>query len=349
MALAVSLAFALTACAAPPAVPEVTSAPSDAPVDDAADALAQPQTALALTCEQLFSEAEVQEVIESSALLRRDESSAPLGVRGATLAQAGASLCEYGGESRTDGSYDQGIRLQAVPQAAEAFDAYLDAATFSATARMNTIGDRSVLDCQGTAAQYQCWADFVVGDYWVNARFSDRSAIGPDAAADLATAALTTVASRIEDGGAERPLWEPPASADPALLCSDPAASAALLAESAASLTVADASFVEQGVPIFACTWTGGSGAQVGIIALAGGAWGWNDVAGTIHMEFDDWGADSTAVDVPGTDGTLVICTDLCSALVSWKGTLIQVSFVEPSYDFQTAGQRLLPWAAALP
>jgi hypothetical protein len=340
-------------CTAAPAddpTPPPTGTPSAEPTEPE---LTEPRTALALSCDELFGLAELQPLLTTPVQVRRDESSAPLGVRGASLKQAGTSLCVYGGENRTDSSYDQGLRIQAVPGAAAGFDTFLATTSFPGTARMDTIGDRSVLTCQGAELsalpQYRCWANFVVGDFWVEAWMSDDADVDSEGAADLVTTVLTTVAGRMAESGPQRALWTPPTGSNPAPLCSDPAASAALLGEAPESLAVADKTYSEQGVPIFGCTWSGSTGAWVGLTALESGSWAVDAVAASPGMIFNPRLAESERIDIPNTDGALLTCTDSCYALVSWQGTLVEVAFDEESYDPAVAAQRLQAWGAALP
>jgi hypothetical protein len=332
----------------PPTAPVPT--PSDAPTEPA---LTEPRTVLDLTCNELFGLDEVQPLLVTPVQVRRDETTAPLGVSGAALQQAGASLCEYGGENRTDGSYDQGLQIQAVPYAAAAFDTYATTTTFPPSAIMDTIGDRSVLNCQGsesfTSPNYLCWADFVVGEYWVSARMSDAADLASEAAADLVTAVLGTVVERIRASGPDRALWTPPEGADTGPLCADPAAPAALLGQDPAAMSAELRSDARQGVAISGCRWTGADGASMTMTDLRSGAWAFDKIAASPGMIFHRWLQESTAFDVPGTDGALVTCVDQCSALVSWRGSLVQLSFDEPSFDPATAASRVTAWAAALP
>ena len=349
-AVIVSITLAVAGCTSGPSGDPTIDPTTAAPTEPA---LTEPQAALALSCDELFSLAELQPLLTTPVQVRRDESSAPLGVRGASLEQVGASLCEFGGENRTDSSFDQGLRIQAVPNAAQQFDYYLQSMIMPELSRMDTIGDRSVLTCQGSEAfghpQYNCWADFVVREFWVSVHMSDTADLNADAAADLVTGVLTTVATRIAESGAERSLWEPPAGADPSPLCSDSAAPAALLGEAPSAVGVEDASSVEQGVPIFACQWTGSTGSAVRVTALASGAWAFDSVAGSPGMIFHPWLRESTAFDVQGTDGALVTCVDTCYALISWQGSLVQLTFDEETYDPAAVAARLQAWGAALP
>jgi hypothetical protein len=344
-------AAVLAGCAAAPvAAPTISPTVSPTPTEPA---LAEPRTALALTCDELFGVNELQPLLVTPVQVRQDESTTPLGVQGATFEQAGASLCVLGGEDRTDGSYDQGLRIEAVPNAAAQFDAHLASTTIPDSARIDTVGDRSVLVCQGSeqfggGTNYECWADFLVGDFWVNARMSDAADLDSEEAAALVTAVLTTVADRIRASGPPRALWVPPSGADLAVLCSDPMAPAALFDVDPATLSVADTSYVLQGIPLPGCSWAVPDGGSLGVSVLRSGSWAFDEIAASPGANFLKWPNESAPLDVPATDGALISCNDGCYALVSWQGNLVQLGLGD-LYDPAIAAPLFQAWGAGLP
>ena len=347
-------------CTAAPTEGEPTPSQTATP-EPTEPALTAPRSALPLTCDELYGLAELQPQLAEPVQVRKDESSAPLGVRAAQAMQSGALECVFGGDSRTDSSYDYGLSILVFPAAGAAFDSYRASeagAGLLGYARLDTLGDRSMLTCQGSEMfgsaespgdTFICGGDFVVGDYWVTARLSDRSDLLTDAAYELATAVMQTVAARIAEAGSPRALWIPPTGADPAALCSDPAAATALLGVDASTLAVEiTPEYRAAGVPLLSCQWTTES-TGLRLTALQSGAWAFDRVEATPGMTFHGWLRPSERFDIEGTDGALVTCIDACYGFISWEGSLIQISFDEPTFDPVIAAERLQAWGAALP
>jgi hypothetical protein len=183
----------------------------------------------------------------------------------------------------------------------------------------------------------------------VNARMSDVSDLPADSASDLVTGVMSTIAQRMAASGPERSQWEPSDGADTATLCSDPVAPGALLGEDPANLTVEAFSDSRQGVTTSGCRWIGADGASIRLLQLPSGAWAFDKIAASPGMIFHTWLKESTAFDVPGTDGALVVCIDECSALVSWRGSLVQLTLEDLTSDPASTAARVQAWSEALP
>ncbi len=190
-----------------------------------ADPRTAPEPALDLTCDELYSLAELQPDFATTLSVKQDESSAPVGISDAAWLQAGGTKCVIGGENRTNTSYDQGLELKVLPNGATAYEARVADADLPATAT-DGIGDRSYLYCQGGDFGSQCQVFVAVGDWMFEGRLSDDQATTTEEASTYATAVFTTIANRIGDAGPARELWAAPTAPDPAGFCTTTAMSA---------------------------------------------------------------------------------------------------------------------------
>lgn len=334
----------LAGCTAPG--PEQTAAPTQEPsaTTPAPEPADGPHPALPLTCAQLFSVDELQPLLTSRVAVRRDEASPALGLEGARLAVAGVTDCIIGGENRTDGSYDQGLSVQVVPDGAAVFDLLAEDETPGAAGIAGReFGDRSSLTCAAdpAVARMECLGSFVVGDYWIQARVSDAAALAPDEAADLAEGIFSTIADRISAAGPARELWVPPASGGgTAALCDGPAAAEALLGTGAVEAVAWTYPQDRVGAEVTRCLWRDAAGSDVLLSVLPDGAWAFAPIAAAPAPEIIPLPVVAVPVDVPGTEGALLSCADGCTALLSVEGDLVQISL--PSvYDVAYATERL--------
>ncbi|MGN6326470.1 hypothetical protein [Pseudolysinimonas sp.] len=239
------------------------------------------------------------------------------------LDQAGGLACAWGGEDRTDSTYNTGLTLTLLP------DATADFAAFQRDPYLNgnnapTVGAASVIHCNGPQAP--CLGDVLVGATWLEFTYSDAGRAADPTSAVVAL--LTSIASRVQ-GLIPAPHWEPPASAASAVDCSDAAGSA--LVGIPVSSTPQDPGLVSLGsaaarrAGVVGCEWgaeDAAASAAVGL--LPGGAWAFAPMAAT-----------SPAVPLVGplvpssvewSDGALSGCGDGCDGIISVRGSLVFVN-----------------------
>jgi len=253
-----------------------------------AEAAVRPNPVFDLTCAELLALDEAQAAVTAPITVKRDETGLPGELLDVAYLQRGGLSCRWGGDARTDSSFDDGIDVLLLPDAESDYLLRADglAETWSvagADAAIATCGAASDA-VDGTFPGY-CVAAARVGTTLVELRFSDsQGAYGTEA--ELATVGqslLATVIERLRAADSVDQRWTAPNSA---------AATGDLCANLGAAFlsTVGVGGLTGGAVDAFvagssACTYQNALGAfpanVVGVTALHGGAW----AAGVTHTE----------------------------------------------------------------
>ena len=335
-AVALTGILAVAGCASPAAEPAPTHASKPAehaatPTPTATVALPSPGWPYAIGCEGILPTATVQSHIVAPISLKYDEHSVPSRASDVAMADAGALTCVWGGTDRTDSSYDDGLTLTVLPDAATEF------ASWKASSGASS-GGGSICSVN------PCGDDRLVGTTWFSLRLSDsRRAGGSGAnlsADDSALAALITTA--LGNLGPRSAAWTPPASAENGRRFCDPAEAAVLagvMGIEATRITQRSGSeYVDLGTVavnrggLQECSWDIGPQSDSGGVSIAtvpGGAWALPRMLAAPQSHYPL--GSMSAIRVSGTDGAVAGCGDGCEALFSFGGSLVSLSISPPS------------------
>lgn len=205
--LASVLVLVVAGCASPsPESPPPASSPSAGPEPESPEL---PRSALPLNCQELVTTEVVQSQLVDPVQVRVDEASAPMDLWDAALTQVGGLHCVWGGEHRTDASYDTGLTIDVLPDAAAEFATW-STSPHSGEQLRSAFGDDSVFWCDGTFTI--CRGDVLIGTYWLSLYLSDsRRPVTSDAATrQTLTTLLQPMIDAIRTAPPARPLWVPP-------------------------------------------------------------------------------------------------------------------------------------------
>lgn len=208
-AVAVITTLGLVGCAAEPMTPS-ESAPPSAPATPVEAPAVVPEPGLPVACADLLTSDEVQAQVVEPVRVRIDGSTPPRGYRLTAFAQAGGTRCVWAGQARTDASYDDGLEVAILPRSSADFRTAETDGSFAGRTPAGELPD-SYVQCDTVHAL--CLADVLVGDYWLNAVFSDSGRRDADASAHGRTAIvmlLESLVAKITSAPAERPAWVPP-------------------------------------------------------------------------------------------------------------------------------------------
>jgi len=198
--------------------PEPVATPTAEPEPTAtAVSVTRPHSVFALGCADVLSLDEVQSRVAAPIVVKRDETNVP-GVFGELPPfQRGALSCRWGGENRTDESFDDGVDVLLLPDAVsdftEAVTTVFYGTTFAVAGADGAVGT-CYFASEPTAdgAPGACSIIALFGSTMVEFRFSDsqqqyrrESAIGL-----VAVEILETVISRVSQAGQNEQLWTPP-------------------------------------------------------------------------------------------------------------------------------------------
>jgi hypothetical protein len=318
--------------------------------------LTAPQSILPLDCADLTDLAVLQANFVTPLSVRLDQSSSPLSPYSAGVIQAGGLTCVWGGENRTDSSWDEGVTLSILGRAASAFaDVY--AQNSAGAQSLDTLGDGSLFSCFGGDTHYDCSGEVLIGDYWLNARVADATSTDDASARDVFAAVLSPVIMAVAAAGAPRALWEPPADAFTGTsLCTDPAAAAAALGADPASISVVNTvgEDLDQGSeamrrsPGVRCTWGPADAPYAtGITVLPGGEWAMDRYEADADPHISTLQSTAEPVVIAGTDRALLSCGDGCYVAMTVGGSIIYL-YLSDIYDVGPATAQATAFAAAL-
>lgn len=189
------LLLALAGCAPSAAapIPSTTPTPSATPTPKPTPS-GPPEPVLGVACGDLIEPATVNAFFAGApqaVALKRGEASPPDPQMEILYRQVGALRCVWGGDSRTDESYDVGIELTVLQDASSQFSAKL----WNPADATDTVGDRSAFAC----AYGRCQFSVLVGDLWLVGRTSSRvdSDAGDTQLREQLTGLLASAASRV--------------------------------------------------------------------------------------------------------------------------------------------------------
>ncbi len=283
---------------------------SPEPTSTATAQPAVPEPALPLSCDALVPLTEVQSIVGHPVELRED-GTRPGTAIGIAARQAGLLTCIWGGEDRTDNSYDQTLVIHVLADADTAWDA-----------GVWQVDDGAVVYPEGsTTSEYLCqpvmesassWgglaycdANVLVDGYW--ARMHVQAVQTDDAeAASTMKGLVDAIIERLAGAGAPRAGWRPPSDALTPVGCGPQ--------------TSSSPSFI-QGVAAERAGLRSCSGLGATVAVVPGGAWA---------VELAD-GARATysitlaPIEVAGVDRALAGCADGCAALVAVGGSAISI------------------------
>lgn len=323
LAPAAVLLLLLAGCATPVAAPPSTPTPE--PTVTAAPALA---------CADLIPLADLQAAITTPLSVKIDEQSAPRGSTDLIFLQAGGVHCVWGGENRTDGSWDEGLDVRILTADAASIDSILAATTFPEGAVFDTIGERSALGCF-SGEFWQCTALVYDGGRLVSATVSDSGATG-DAIA-TAQSVLDTVAAAIAATSPNSPIAPEPNSFDGGEVCNDPAITADALGADPADLALVPIdlgpgilSIASTQVEHLRCTWqlapgNAGAVAAFWITVVPGAGWQFERMQEQPDGVAGYSAGSAVPIQIEGAEGALVACGDGCWAGVLYQGSVLEL------------------------
>ncbi len=293
LGLAVAAVLLLAGCA-----PQ--AAPSSSPTTPATTP--SPSSAPELACADLIPQPDLQAQLVTPIGAKIDESSAPRGALDAIFLQAGGVHCVWGGQSRTDASWDEGLDVRVLSAELGDVDTILAATTFPEGAVFDTLGERSGLGCQlyPDSSRWICNAILFVGDRVVSARVS-RTRAAPRIRSPPRNRVLDEVSVAIEATSPSSTIVPEPGSFDGGAVCTDPSITAGAYGIGAEALTLLP---VDPGIGIQAiaagkielvqCMWqTGpggpGYGESFSITVIPGAGWQFERMQS--QPEEGGWGA----------------------------------------------------------
>jgi hypothetical protein len=319
------MVLALVGCA-----PSTTSSPSSARAaspSPSASLTSAPVPALPLSCAQLFTIGAVQSHLHATVSTQVDETHVGTYLEDLAVLQAGGTECTWGGTDMTDSSYDTGVVLTILPDAATEFAARQ--LSTSADVVTGTIGTSSAYDCASGA---WCYGDALAGGYWIS--FVVGDADSPDNGPTAATveAILKPIAQAVGSaGGSVKPWAKSNKAFDGAALCTDAGAQGLVSSALGGAVTLQDATAFDgilgaaaQREGMTSCIWTAGPNNGIGIDVLPGGSWVYPRVAAAPPL----WTliGHPSAIDAPGSEGALVGCGEHCEALFSIQKSLVHLN-----------------------
>ncbi len=270
-----------------PEAEPVASAPPPSPSPSAEPAATRPNPVFALNCDEVLSLDEVQARVTAAVEIRRDETNVPGALFEIPSLQRGGLSCRWGGENRTDESYDDGVDVLVLPDAIADFEER--EAGFAESWEVDG-ADRAAGTCyfasepaNGTAPG-ACMGAALIGSTLIDVRFSDSDGQYASEAAigEIARELLETVVARVISAGPREQLWvAPPSGAQSGDFCGT-------LGQSFVTALALDDlsggeidSYIDDAT---SCAYSSGSGdgySTAGITALYSAAW----VAGVEQTE----------------------------------------------------------------
>lgn len=315
--LSTAVVIALAGCTPADVAPTSTPSPSSStPAPEPA-----PFPRLALTCDDLYSEAEATAFVGQPVSLKLDEV-AVRNVREVAALQDGLLSCTWGGESTTDGGWDEHLVVDVLPDADQAFDVGVwqvdDGATVYPAGSLTSeyrCGYANVDPAVGYLGYY-CVVNVLVDGFWGQADLQGTfdDAAGADALPALEARLRELVDSltlAIASAGEPNPAWVPPSGALTGAICSGSAEADILVS---APDQVAEGRAGVRGCEI----------SSLKLVIAPGGAWAYPVLESRADRP---WYAGSTVepVEVDGVGPALLSCGDGCMAVVAVGGSLVSV------------------------
>ena len=346
VALAPILLTALVLGGCTPTAPVPTASPGGTPVavstpTPTPSAAALPVIRVQTTCSDLFAASDIATLVQDTHVaLRDDGTGSPANIIDIAARQRGLLTCTWGGVNRTDTSYDQGLRVTIVPDAAAEFATNLPniLAAF-APAVKNTAGDKSAYNCQIEDPGFSCNAEMLVGTDWVGLTLQNDGST-PFTSSAVKTkiqTVLTTLATKVRATPASLPAWPIPDATIPPF-CSSSTGTSKLRSifgsphlEKNGDSPVFTAEVIPLAEPTYdECDWSGGGTGSshtqfVGVSILEGGSWALPGLASTLPTVYSD--GHYAAVTVPGATDALLACGEECLLSFSVGDDAYEVDF----------------------
>lgn len=287
--------------------PVETATPTASPTEAASG---DPRPTLPLTCDELVPRADAQAAVGYPVELREREGDIASPVSIAAL-QAGILSCVWGGEDRTDNSYDQTLTIDVLPDAVQAWDVGVwqiddGAVVYPDGSTTSEYLCQQVFDGGTVGAVAYCDGNVLVGGYW--ARFHVQALVADDAAAAaVMRGLLDSLAARLADAGPATPAWVPPAGALTGAACApwpgpEYVSSPEFVAAARAGMRRCDG--------------------EVQVAVIPAGAW----AVPLIDGRRPSYSITLAPVEVPGTDAAQAGCGDGCMAIVAVHGSALALS-----------------------
>lgn len=212
--LAAAAVLLLAGCTPTPS-PSPTSAPSSSATATSSPTPAgenQPLPTLPITCADLFSEQEVSSLLGTPLTVKVDETTVR-NLEDAAVLQAGALSCTWGGESKTDNSWNEAVVVTILGNADADFDSGVWQVDDGAVVYPD--GELSEYLC-GTNGFYPCFANVLLDGYWAQVQAGSAS-VGDTQMRTI----VDTLRAAITAAGPPRPKWTPPAGSLAGAYCGE--------------------------------------------------------------------------------------------------------------------------------
>ncbi|THG35145.1 hypothetical protein E6C70_03495 [Glaciibacter flavus] len=310
--------------------PTPTAAPSSTATPEA---VSDPMPTLAVTCAGVLTNDQASGYLGSRVTLKVDQA-AVSSYQSVAALDSGLLNCVWGGESKTDNSWDVTIDL----------DVIADAAADYAT-NVTQVDDGAVDYTAGDTSEYLC-GDYGVcrlnllsHGYWAHAYLSSN---GPDGAPSRATIEnsarelLDSLAGTITAAPAAGRPWSRPSDAVSGRFCDDEAPATAVIqaAFSEPGATVDPSAsqldpltpdlLAQERAGMVACSWSDGN---YSVAIVPGGGWAFPEMLKS-PPKVNYMYPPLVALDVPGHPSVIGSCVpgDGCVAYVPVGGSLVSVS-----------------------
>jgi hypothetical protein len=318
--VAASFLLLLTGCGGPSAGPSPSeSGPASSAGPSASPSPAaqgDPQPTLPITCADAFSDSAASALIYSPITLKIDQNTVR-NVYEASGLQSGLFHCIWGGQNKTDNSWDQSIDLDILPNAAAAFDGGVWQVNDGAVVYPDGSTTSEYL-CDYVDTNYaQCFANVLVGGYWAHAtaRTGDSGVqltqAGMEASMRSIVDRLTAV---LTSAGKGRDSWVPPSYTLTGAICAGQPLNGGFAGPVPAEAVATQRSGA------LGCSYS--QAVNLGI--LPGGAWAVASVQASGKMP--NWSVSTfEPTPVAGADLALWGCGDGCYALLSVGGSAVSI------------------------
>lgn len=333
----------LTGCAPAPAPAE-----SDGPVvtptpTPTVSQPTEPQSILPLDCADIYAPDDIQAHFEESIKVRVDQTTAPDDTFPASTVQQGALACVWAGKDRTDSGWDQGLTLTVYGNGADGYAGAVADGPTGGDIQTGTIGDDSVTNCYSGGDWYQCFADVLVGDYWIHTVTGDHASLSLGDTYARLDEVLTPIVDAVQGAGEPRPVWVVPADAYAGdELCDDPTAAAAALGLAVGKLSPGERSTDGDERR---CVWNSKQNVVI-VNVLRGGSWALERHLQQPELKLGGLQSPPEVIELAGTDAAMISCGDGCIAQMSVGGSRVTL-YLQNTFDLDDAKSQVADFAAA--
>ena len=349
LVVVVAAAVVLAACGAPMPVPSGsgthTAAPTAAP-------LTSPVPRFAVSCHDLVPDAVVTALTDSTVSYKAGPESAPADSTETAAREVGVLHCEWGGPTKTDSSYDTGLTVDVLPDAAADFATAINFLTIdSSYTVLDTVGDHSRYVCQAYGVDYSCTGQLLVDDAWADVGLQGQMTGITLAIADARMEqSMRAVASALRNAPRTDPWATISAPAGFARFCANPAASEVVgsavgrpglvvqTREGGQPSAVLD--FARQRAGVETCVFGAPDGSTVGEVFLElvpGGTWAFSGFAAQPPTDWYFGTAEQVAV--AGADDAYLACNNAdCRSYLSLAGSMVVIDFPAAGRDAVLTG-----------